>query len=56
MSVPSTLTAVLKFVLTLLDPIHAVAILDIDWQPINAHAMVCIASSYHYRVTLTWSN
>ena len=32
--------AVLKFVLTLLDPIHAVAVLDIDWQPINAHVMV----------------
>ena len=40
MSVPSTLMAVVKFALTLLDPIHAVAILDIDWQPINAHAMV----------------
>ena len=36
--------AVVKFVLTLLDPIHAVAMLDTDWQPINAHAMVRIAS------------
>ena len=45
MSVPSTLMAVVKFALTLLDPMHAVAMLDIDWQPINGHAMGCIASS-----------
>ena len=61
MSVPSTLMAVLKFALTLLDPIHAVAMLDIDWQPINAHAMVCIASStiiitlILVKLTISWN-
>ena len=63
MSVPSTLMAVVKFALTLLDPIHAVAILDIDWQPINAHAMVhtCIASStiiitlMLVKLTISWN-
>ena len=47
MSVGSTLTAVLNFVLTLLDPIHAVVEVDIDWLQMDAHVKVLGSSILH---------
>ena len=48
MSVPSTPMVVRKFALTPLDPIAVVAMLDIDWLPMDVRVKVYYLDSTLY--------